>query len=274
MDTIAQTLCDMVLALQDWMRSGMNTIGRLVETLFPEHTELILGFKMWGVECSIQVRGSGTSLHDSIELISFTTYLNYGDSSLSMTSRLVRLQGGDYCLLINGTIRSPTMIVSVVIDPVMTIFDHFIEITGIVNGRCVEVVLPEYNYNQEVSFSLSQVPGLGSVLSNIPLPIPGVKAQIDAGFYFKFSTPNADHPVINEYEQNPSGRDAGNEWVEIYNPKDTAVSLSGWSLRTAHGIVHLDGIGSTIILPRCCAVYRYNGQAKGGNNKNFSNFAY
>jgi hypothetical protein len=239
----------------------MSELGRLVETMFPTDKELLVRFDLWGVECSVHVHGSGNSLHDSIELISFTTHLDFGDSSLSMTSRMVRPSIGDYYLLVNGTMKSPTTIVSVVIDPFMTIFDHFIEVTGIVNGRCIDIVLPEFNYYQEVSFSLSQVPGLGRVLSNIPLPIPGVKAEIDAGFYLKFAVPNLDHPVINEYEQNPFGRDSGNEWIEIYNPEDTAISLSGWSLRTAHGIIRIDDIGDTIILPRCYAIYRYNGQA-------------
>ena len=40
---------------------------------------------------------------------------------------------------------------------------------------------------------------------------------------------------INEIEQDPSGSDAGNEWVELYNSTDTVVDLSGWELRATHG---------------------------------------
>ena len=36
--------------------------------------------------------------------------------------------------------------------------------------------------------------------------------------------------VINEVELNPAGRDAGNEWVELFNTGDVEVNLAGWSL--------------------------------------------
>ena len=43
------------------------------------------------------------------------------------------------------------------------------------------------------------------------------------------------HVVINEVELNPPGVDAGNEWVELYNPIDQVIDLSGWTLSTTHG---------------------------------------
>jgi len=36
--------------------------------------------------------------------------------------------------------------------------------------------------------------------------------------------------AINEVELNPSGRDAGNEWVELVNKSDVEIDLDGWSL--------------------------------------------
>ncbi|MBU7004518.1 MAG: lamin tail domain-containing protein [Theionarchaea archaeon] len=41
--------------------------------------------------------------------------------------------------------------------------------------------------------------------------------------------------MINELEHNPAGTDTGNEWVELFNPTSSSVSLSGWSLSTTHG---------------------------------------
>lgn len=38
--------------------------------------------------------------------------------------------------------------------------------------------------------------------------------------------------VINEVEHNPVGVDAGKEWVELYNPTGSEVSLSDWTLST------------------------------------------
>ncbi len=41
---------------------------------------------------------------------------------------------------------------------------------------------------------------------------------------------------INEVEADPAGPDAGNEWVELYNPSfDQTVDLSGWTLESTHG---------------------------------------
>jgi len=36
--------------------------------------------------------------------------------------------------------------------------------------------------------------------------------------------------TINEVELNPSGRDAGAEWVELVNKGDSEIDLAGWSL--------------------------------------------
>lgn len=41
--------------------------------------------------------------------------------------------------------------------------------------------------------------------------------------------------VINEFEQNPPGDDAGNEWVELYNNGSTKVNIGGWKLVSGRG---------------------------------------
>lgn len=38
--------------------------------------------------------------------------------------------------------------------------------------------------------------------------------------------------LINEFQPNPNGTDAGNEWVELYNNGSSAVNLTGWTLET------------------------------------------
>jgi len=44
-----------------------------------------------------------------------------------------------------------------------------------------------------------------------------------------------DHVVVNEVEMNPSGTDAGYEWVELYNPTSISVDISGWNIKTTGG---------------------------------------
>ena len=57
------------------------------------------------------------------------------------------------------------------------------------------------------------------------------------GFIAGISTPVyaqtiSDHVVINEVDTNPFGDDSKSiaEWVELYNPTDSNVDLSGWEI--------------------------------------------
>ncbi|RLE49152.1 MAG: hypothetical protein DRJ31_05810 [Candidatus Methanomethylicota archaeon] len=69
------------------------------------------------------------------------------------------------------------------------------------------------------------------------------------------------HVVINEVELNPAGVDAGNEWVELYNPTNTAVYIGGWTIETTHGetvvVVIPEGV---YLLPQSFYIVTYSGQ--------------
>ena len=41
--------------------------------------------------------------------------------------------------------------------------------------------------------------------------------------------------VIYAFDQNPAGRDEGNEWVTLYNPTNESVDIGNWTLETADG---------------------------------------
>jgi len=42
----------------------------------------------------------------------------------------------------------------------------------------------------------------------------------------------ADHVVINEFELNPPGDDAGKQFVELFNPTSSPVDVDGWTVRS------------------------------------------
>jgi endonuclease YncB( thermonuclease family) len=53
--------------------------------------------------------------------------------------------------------------------------------------------------------------------------------------------------LLNEVELNPRGRDAGGEWVEIYNPTSSAVDISNYKVRTAFRPVTITVPAGTVV---------------------------
>ena len=72
------------------------------------------------------------------------------------------------------------------------------------------------------------------------LPLAGAfAALLFVGFFgVSYATDQiADHVVINEVDTNPPGDDAKSvvEWVELYNPTEKTVDLSGWKISSSVG---------------------------------------
>ncbi|MDR1404497.1 MAG: lamin tail domain-containing protein [Candidatus Methanoplasma sp.] len=120
--------------------------------------------------------------------------------------------------------------VSADIDPLMRSTPHMISINGHVRGVTFDVLIPDLVQYQRAELSLSDIPALGTVLSNIPLPIPGMKASVDAGVELKYNIPFETGILINEFELNPAGEDKDREWVELYNATKSTVDLSGYTI--------------------------------------------
>ena len=122
--------------------------------------------------------------------------------------------------------------ISVSIDPLMKIRKHLAEISGCIRGIDFRVTLPEIVQYDIISLRLSDIlpPGVSAMLSSIPVPIPGMKGSLDAGLELKYNSPVEFGVVINEFESNPEGDDAGKEWVEIYNSTNETVNLDGYVL--------------------------------------------
>ncbi|MCW3129272.1 MAG: phospholipase D-like domain-containing protein [Methanophagales archaeon] len=74
-----------------------------------------------------------------------------------------------------------------------------------------------------------------------------------------FQSQDVDHVVINEFEQNPPGVDAGNEWVELYNPTSNEVNISGWVLSSQYrGGKDITIPGGTVIHPKGYWIYTHD----------------
>lgn len=121
------------------------------------------------------------------------------------------------------------------LDPLMRGGKYLVTVDGDVGDTSVSVVAPKLENYYEMGIALSDIPGVGEALSNIPLPLIGVNVGLDAGFSIRYSTA-IDHGVlINEVESNPEGTDSDNEWVEIVNNTDRSVDLGGWTLSYSSG---------------------------------------
>ncbi|NYT14676.1 MAG: lamin tail domain-containing protein [Methanomassiliicoccales archaeon] len=259
---LSQVLQAMVSGLQGILKGAAGTafdlMGKFVESVLGT---VEFNTTVFGLRFSVETNPVDLALGKIKDILKVTFSMSVMGTTISMANRLVRLGNGEYDILINCTLGQDEWSLSIVVDPLMKIFSHFVEIKGIFSDLVLLLYLPEVVQYTSHMISLKDIPGLGALLSNIPTPIPGVKASIDAGLEVKFNSPFVNHLVINEYEQNPAGLDNGNEWIEIYNPTDRAISLKDWSVETSHGNQRLEDLTGVSIMPHERVVYTFKHQA-------------
>jgi hypothetical protein len=260
LEALSSLLGSLVEQLQDFIRSAMSimesNVAKLLLGLLGERS-VTLSFL--GVGMTVKLKPRDLEYREVGVPASIAISFKADDCRIDVTTRLIKNQG-NLSLLTNASLRGEDWTVSAVIDPFMDVFRHMVEVRGLVDGACVELVMPEVVGYRKVSFSLSDIPGVGTLLSNIPLPIPGLKGSVNAGVYIKVLEGRTDQVVINEYELNPAGEDAGREWVELYNPTTQAVDITGWTIETRHGIQG-SGTLSGVLMPRARVVYQFPEQA-------------
>ncbi|MHC1709229.1 MAG: lamin tail domain-containing protein [Methanomassiliicoccales archaeon] len=260
LEALSALLGSMVEELQDFIRSAMSIVeSKVARMLLDILGERSVTLCFLGVDMTVKLNPKDLDYKEVGVPASISLAFKTDECRIDVTTRLIKGQG-NLSLLTNASLRGEDWAVSMVVDPFMDVFRHMVEVRGLVDGACVELVMPEIVSYRKVSFSLSDIPGVGALLSNIPLPIPGLKGVVNAGVYIKVLEGRTDQVVINEYELNPAGEDAGREWVELYNPTTEAVDLTGWTIETRHG-VQGSGSLSGIMMPRTRMVYHFPGQA-------------
>ena len=130
-----------------------------------------------------------------------------------------------------GGISGDGWSVDMTLDPLMRGSKYLVTVDGEVGDTDISLVAPKLESYHEMGIALSDIPGLGDVLSNIP--VMGAKVAIDAGFSLRYSDPMDDGLIINEFESNPAGDDEGHEWVELLNNSPVSVDLDGYTLLAA-----------------------------------------
>lgn len=166
--------------------------------------------------------------------------------SISFGIRVARLSDGSWDVLANGTITHRETTVEVRVDPLMCVMRRFVEVhcTGRTWG--MDILVPEVEPYDLAEVSTADLPGVGAFLSNIPIPVLGLSASVEAGMRLKYSPPFPTDVVVNEFEPNPKGEDRGKEWVELYNPLAQPRCVDGWRIATVHGGQKEMGISGTI----------------------------
>ncbi len=130
-----------------------------------------------------------------------------------------------------GGIEGNDWNVEMTLDPLMKGGKYLITVDGEIGDTDISMVAPKLDNYYEMGIALSDVPGLGDAISNIP--VLGAKVALDAGFSLKYSTPIESGLIINEFETNPAGTDTGNEWVELLNNTAGTIDLTGYTMLAA-----------------------------------------
>ena len=66
--------------------------------------------------------------------------------------------------------------------------------------------------------------------------------------------------VINEVETNPRGRDAGNEWIELYNPTSSNIDIGNFAVQTSSRLFTLTIPAGTVIEAGQFYVIKFEGE--------------
>jgi len=132
-----------------------------------------------------------------------------------------------------STISSDGWKVKLTLDPLMKSSKHLITVSADIGDTDISIVMPDLDDYNELGFTLSKIPGIGTAISSIPVPGLGVNLGLDAGLSIKYTAPFSKGLVINEYETNPKGDDSGHEWVELLNNSDKSIELDGYTLTAA-----------------------------------------
>lgn len=172
-----------------------------------------------------------------------------GNSDMEAAIEIKRSEKGEYSVAGSARFTSESWNAHVSVDPFMKVRPHMVEVTGTIRDTEFQITIPELVQYDKLEFRLSDIPGIGTMLSNIPLPIPGVKGSIDAGVQLKYDTPYKHGLVINEFESNPKGNDAENEWAELYNSTSQTIDLDGYRLVPGSGEGKTHTIKGTSIAP-------------------------
>ena len=233
---VASALQTLVETLQTYIQRIVDSVlGKAVKAFLDLAGRVEFRISLFGFVIIVQtnlpdlIYRHGT---DMLRVIFCTSRLG---PSLSAGIRVARMTDGSFDIVANGTLTMRSLSVDVRVDPLMKVMRRFVELHCTAKKWALDLTIPEVEPYELAQASTSDLPGIGAFLSNIPIPVLGLSASVEAGLRLKYASPFPSDVVINEFESNPTGEDADREWVELYNPFDAPRCVDGWSLTTLHG---------------------------------------
>jgi len=267
----AQLVIDMLMKIFEIVMKPMellaNVLSKVLGSIFDSIiTTLVItlksqtfGFNLFGMRLEIITDILG-ELKDHASVTTIQLIMPIFGVNITAFINVKKDRSSNFFFSGGVAIEAETWYLKITVDPFMKTKKHLIELNGKFRDTDIYAVAPDVVQYDEMEFRLSDIPGLGSMLSSIPLPIPGVKGSIDAGLELKYNLPYVYGVVINEFELNPPGNDRDNEWVELYNSTRSYVNLDGYMLIPSSNLTKTHTIKNTIIGPGERIVITFPGQ--------------
>ncbi len=233
---VARCLQAMVEALQTYVQKFADSaLARAVSAFVDIVGNVEFRLSVHGLTLIVQTNLPDLLFKKSQDLVRVIVCTDRLGPGIAFGLRIAKLSDGRYDVVVNGTLTFESGSVEVRVDPLMIIMRRFVEVHCRTDTWALDMTIPEAEPYDTAEVSTADLPGVGAFLSNIPIPVLGISASVEAGLRLKYSPPFPTDVVVNEFEANPQGEDSGREWVELYNPLSEPRCVDGWAIRTTHG---------------------------------------
>ncbi|MFA6709700.1 MAG: lamin tail domain-containing protein [Candidatus Methanomethylophilaceae archaeon] len=202
----------------------------------------------FGMKLTVQTK-LATLVKNTKTLVKITLTRTVNDTEISGSVELRKNPEDGFIFIGNGYAKTDGWNIDLALDPLMKTGSTLINIDGKIRNVEFEAVMPQLVQYEKIGLRVSDIPGIGGVISNIPLPIPGMKGSLDVGLELKYNLPVKTGLLINEFESNPAGSDNGTEWVELLNSTNKAIDLKDYVLLPGSNAKKAFTIGSLVLPP-------------------------
>jgi len=235
---LAVTMQGLVETLQEYVQEiADSALAKAVDLFVDLLGTVEVRVSLYGFVVIVRTNLPDLLFRGSVDKLRIMVYTDRFGPGITVGVRVAKFEDGRYDVVANGTIATDDARMDVVVDPLMLVNRRFVEMHCQARTWALDLVIPEVEPYELAEVSTADVPGVGALLSNVPIPVLGLSASVEAGIRLKYSLPFPTDLVVNEFESNPQGEDGGNEWAEIFNPLDKPKTIDGWTLSTQHGKV-------------------------------------